>query len=62
LGDEAELAVKLVASVQRITDVDTLLESDAMLRESLVTSSADLLESAGNDRDAYVQWVEAGEQ
>jgi len=60
--DEVELAIKLVTSVQRITDVDTLLESDAMLRESLVTSSADLLESAGYDRDAYVQWVEAGEQ
>ena len=60
--DEAELAIKLVTSVQRITDVDMLLDSDAMLRESLVTSSADLLKSAGYDRDAYIQWVEAGEQ
>jgi len=59
--DEAELAVKLVASVQRITDVDTLLKSNTELRDSLLASSADLLESAGYDRTAYIQWVQNGE-
>ncbi len=59
--DEAELAIKLVSSVQRITDVDSLLESDTELRDSLVASSADLLESAGYDRTAYIQWVQNGE-
>ena len=60
--NEPDLAIKLVASVQKITDVDTLLQSDPDLRDSLFASSADLLESAGYNRDAYVQWVEAGEQ
>jgi len=59
--DEAELAIKLVASVQKITDVDSLLESNPDLYDLLVASSADLLESAGYDRTAYIQWVQNGE-
>ena len=59
--DEAELAIKLVASVQKIKDVDTILKSDVELLESLLASSADLLESAGYERTAYIQWVHDGE-
>lgn len=60
--DEAELATKLVASVLKITDIDAILENDIELRESMLSSSADLLESAGYDRNAYIEWVRDGEQ
>lgn len=60
--DEAELGTKLVASVQKITDIDVILKEDVELHKSLLSSSADLLEMAGFNRNAYVQWVNDGEQ
>ena len=60
--DEAELGTKLIASVQKITNIDSILEHDAELHQTLLSSSADLLETAGFDRNAYVQWVNDGEQ
>jgi hypothetical protein len=59
---ELECARKLVTAVERITDVDQILTSDAALREEMLNSSADLLGSAGYDRNAYVKWVADGEQ
>lgn len=58
---EAECAVKLAESVSMIFDVDEKLASEAELRAMLFDESADLLASAGYDRDKYVQWVKAGE-
>lgn len=60
--DETALALKIVASVKKITDVDALLKSDMTLYSSLLESSADLLELAGYDRGAYLKWVLGGEQ
>ena len=59
--DELECAVKLVAAVENITDVDELLRGDERLRAEMETASADLLEAAGYDRDRYLAWVRMGE-
>ncbi len=59
--DELECAVKLVAAVENITDVDELLGRDDRLRAQMETASADLLEAAGYDRDKYLAWVRMGE-
>ncbi len=61
LFDESELATNLVAAVRRISNIDELLDADADLKTQLTESSADLLASAGYDRDKYVQWVTDGE-
>jgi hypothetical protein len=54
-------ALKLVESVTKIADVDRLLAADATLKIELLKEAADLLESAGYDREKYIQWVDAGE-
>ena len=59
---EAECGVKLAKSVSNMTDVDTELATDAALRTALLDEAADLLASAGYDRDKYVQWVIDGER
>lgn len=58
---ERECAVKLVAAVANITNVDELLQADAQLRTQMETASADLLAEAGYDRDSYLAWVRSGE-
>lgn len=55
--EELELATKLVSSVKGITDIDNILKEDTVLYEELLESSADLLHSAGYDRDAYLSWL-----
>lgn len=59
--DELPLALKIVARVETIRDVDDLLAEDSGLRSQLTQASADLLSSAGYDRDEYLQWVANGE-
>lgn len=59
--NEAELATKLVSSVASITDIDEVLDTDLDLKQSILESSADLLELAGYDREAYLRWVQNGE-
>jgi hypothetical protein len=59
---EASCAVKLVESVSNIVDVDAKLAEDSVLWGALREEAADLMASAGFDRDAYLQWVDAGEQ
>jgi hypothetical protein len=54
--NELECARNLVTAVERISDVDELLQKDAFLRAEMETSSADLLEEAGYDRDEYLKW------
>ncbi len=58
---EAECAVKLAESVGSIADVDTKLAEDAEMKTALRNEAADLLASAGFDREKYIEWVEAGE-
>lgn len=53
--------MKLATSVGNIADVDDKLASDAMIKRSLRDEAADLLESAGFDRAAYLKWVSSGE-
>jgi hypothetical protein len=60
--DEFKLATKLVSSVEKITDIDKLLLQDPELYAQMRDSSADLLALAGYDRNAYLQWVNEGEQ
>jgi hypothetical protein len=60
--DERECALKLAESVSHISDVDETLAADPKLKAKLRDSQADLLESAGYDRAAYVQWVDDGEK
>lgn len=59
--DEEQLAMKLIKSVQRISNVDQLLQADMSLHSELLDSSAALLEAAGYDRAAYIKWVQDGE-
>lgn len=59
--DESELATRLVKAVAKISDVDRLLADDRDLYTRLFNSSADLLASAGYDREKYIKWVEEGE-
>jgi hypothetical protein len=58
---EAESALKLAESVARIADVDGKLAEDAEMKATLRDEAADLLASAGFDREKYIQWVDAGE-
>ena len=59
---ERECALQLAKSVSRIRDVDETLAGDPELKAKLRESQADLLEAAGYDRVAYINWVNAGEQ
>ena len=58
---EMESAVKLAESVANIADVDGKLAADAGMKAALRDEAADLLASAGFDREKYIQWVDAGE-
>ena len=58
---EAESAVKLAESVASIADVDARLAADDAMKTSLRDEAADLLTSAGFDREKYIQWVNDGE-
>ena len=58
---EFESAVRLAESVVKIADVDDKLAADKVMKTSLRDEAADLLASAGFDREKYIQWVDAGE-
>lgn len=58
---EREIGIKIVESVGNINDVDNMLNNDAELHREMFAQSTELLESAGFDRDEYVEWVENGE-
>jgi hypothetical protein len=58
---EAECAVKLAESVGNIADVDRKLVENAEMKAALRDEAADLLSSAGFDREQYILWVDAGE-
>lgn len=58
---ESESAVKLAESVANIANVDDKLAADAAVKTALRDEAADLLASAGYDREKYVQWVDNGE-
>ena len=60
--NELELATRLLKSVLNISNIDDLLKETPLLHDELLNSSADLLKSAGYDRDKYIQWVQEGEQ
>jgi hypothetical protein len=55
--DESECAVKLAESVGNIRDVDAMLIADPALKAELLEANANLLESAGYDRAAYMKWA-----
>ena len=59
--NEPDLAKKLVTAVGRISDLDERLAKDPDLCSNLTESSADLLASAGYDREEYLRWVGDGE-
>lgn len=59
--DECAMATKLVLAVQRITNIDALLSDNVQLYAELRESSANLLESAGYNRNDYLRWVDSGE-
>ncbi len=58
LLSESDFAIKLLGAIERLPNVDTLLNSDPQLRSEMETASADLLESAGYDREKYLSWPE----
>lgn len=58
---EAQCAMKLAESVARIVDVERKLEEDAGMKTALRDEAADLLASAGFNREEYIQWVNDGE-
>ena len=58
---EEESAVKLAESVAQIADVVGKLADDTALATALREEAADLMASAGFDREKYIRWVEAGE-
>lgn len=55
--DEKKYAVGLINGVERIRDVEKMLEQDPELKKTIVESSASLLESAGYDRAAYLEFI-----
>lgn len=59
---EDECAIKIAESVSVIRDVDDLLKSDPKMKDALQNAQADLLESAGYDRAAFMKWVNDGEK
>jgi len=59
--DERECALKVLAAIERIRDVDELLAANSELKTEMEAASADLLEAAGYDRDKYLAWVRSGE-
>jgi hypothetical protein len=59
---EVESALQLAESVANIADVDGKFAKDAKMWKVLRDEAADLMASAGFDREKYIQWVEAGEQ
>jgi hypothetical protein len=58
---ERDCAVKLAESVGNIRDVDAELTANKAMWAELRDAQADLLESAGYDREAYLKWVGSGE-
>jgi hypothetical protein len=58
---EMQCAVSIAQAISRIRNVDQELNSDSELKIRLRDAQADLLQSAGYDRDAYIQWVNDGE-
>jgi hypothetical protein len=58
---EMESAVKLAETVASIADVDNTLTNDSVTKTAMREEAADLLESAGYDRAAYLLWVDEGE-
>ena len=55
---ELDFAIKLISAIEKLADVDDLLRTDNDLRVSMETASADLLASAGYDRDKYLDWAD----
>jgi len=53
---ELASALRLISMVEQLVDVDHLLNSDDELRHGLESASADLMASAGFDREKYLQW------
>jgi len=58
---ECDCAVRIAKEIHAMEDVDARLLREPELRAKLLEDKASLLESAGFDRAAYVQWVRAGE-
>lgn len=61
-ANEKECAVKIAQRVAAIQDVDVRLEEEPDLKRKLIEDHANLLNSAGFDRAAYLKWVEDGER
>lgn len=59
--DERECAVKIASSVAAIQDIVSRLEAQPELKQQITQAHADLLQAAGFDRAAYLEWVAAGE-
>ncbi len=55
-SSELDSALKLLTAVGKIGDVDLLLKADPDLCSAMEKASADLLESAGYDRERYLEW------
>lgn len=62
LPAEEQIGIDIVTTAEYIKDVDHLLAQDQNLRAQLAKRKAALLASAGYDPDAYLRWVENGEQ
>jgi hypothetical protein len=60
-ASEKDCAVKLVRSVAAILDIDAKLVAEPELKAKLTEDHAELLASAGFDRQSYLDWVAAGE-
>ena len=58
---EKQCAINIAKAISKIRDVDHELSSNPDLRNKLRDAQADLLESAGYDREAYIKWVDDGE-
>jgi hypothetical protein len=58
---ELECAIKIAESVGNIRDVDAELTAHPDLKAELQEAQANLLESAGYDRAAFIKWASEGE-
>lgn len=59
--NEGDLAAKALCRIAKMRDIDSLLTDQVPLRQEMIDDTANLLELARYDGDAYRDWVANGE-
>ena len=59
-SEELEQALDMINEVENIFNLDVRINKNSKLSDDLIKSSADLLENARFDRNAYMTWINKG--